>query len=67
MNALVLQPSLEEFRTLAGQGNLIPVYTDLVADVDRVDANGDVPAVGEVTQVDHPEPPDRRARLRGSA
>ena len=34
MSALLLQPSLEEFRALAEQGNLIPVYTDLVADVE---------------------------------
>jgi anthranilate synthase component 1 len=32
MTALPLIPTREEFRDLAGQGNLIPVYTEFVAD-----------------------------------
>ncbi len=34
MNALPLTPSLEEFRALAQQGNLIPVFTELIADAE---------------------------------
>jgi len=32
MNPIPLKPSREEFRELAKQGNLIPVYTELIAD-----------------------------------
>lgn len=32
MNTVFLRPSREEFRELAKQGNLIPVYTELIAD-----------------------------------
>ncbi len=32
MNPIFLKPSREEFRELAKQGNLIPVYTELIAD-----------------------------------
>src|SRR6266478_2270301 len=34
MNAFPLTPSLEEFRTLAERGNLIPVFTELIADAE---------------------------------
>ncbi len=34
MNSIPLQPSLEAFRTLAKQGNLIPVYTEIIADAE---------------------------------
>jgi anthranilate synthase component 1 len=34
MNPLPLTPSLEEFRRLAEKGNLIPVYTELIADAE---------------------------------
>ena len=34
MAPLPLSPSLEEFRTLATQGNLIPVWTDILADAE---------------------------------
>ena len=34
MKDIPLQPSLERFRELAQQGNLIPVYADLVADAE---------------------------------
>ena len=29
-----LSPSREEFRALAGRGNVIPVYTEMAADLD---------------------------------
>src|SRR5687768_16921960 len=34
MNPIPLQPSLEAFRELAKQGNLIPVYTEIIADAE---------------------------------
>lgn len=34
MAALPLSPSLEQFRSLAARGNLIPVWTDLLADAE---------------------------------
>jgi anthranilate synthase component 1 len=34
MNALRITPSLDEFRTLAQTGNLIPVWTELIADAE---------------------------------
>ncbi|MBF0417680.1 MAG: anthranilate synthase component I [Magnetococcales bacterium] len=30
----MMQPSLQQFRTLVGQGNLIPVYREIMADLD---------------------------------
>src|SRR4051794_27682009 len=32
MNSIPIKPSRDEFRELAKQGNLIPVFTELVAD-----------------------------------
>jgi anthranilate synthase component 1 len=47
MNPFPLTPSLEEFRRLATQGNLIPVYTEVLADAEtpvsafqKIDENG---------------------------
>ncbi|MHA3774339.1 anthranilate synthase component I [Verrucomicrobiota bacterium sgz303538] len=34
MTSIPLQPSLEAFRTLAKQGNLIPVYAEIIADAE---------------------------------
>lgn len=34
MSAFPLKPTLEEFRQLAQQGNLIPVYTEVIADAE---------------------------------
>jgi anthranilate synthase component 1 len=34
MISIPLQPSLEEFRELASRGNLIPVYTEIIADAE---------------------------------
>ena len=34
MTSIPLQPSLDEFRKLAEQGNLIPVHTEIIADAE---------------------------------
>ncbi len=64
MSALLLQPSLDEFRALAAQGNLIPVYTDLIADVETpVSAFQKLDRGGSCFLLESAEPGGERGRF----